>query len=81
MDKMDEKTPYFEFPNHSNQNNSPIGYPNMAQRNPMAAKKLDPPTRVIMYASGGIGNDNNPEREARMKWASESELKAMKLAK
>ncbi len=78
MDKMDEKTPNFEFPNHSNQNDSPIGYPDMSGKLPQSYAKLNPPDRKYVYHTGPLSHSVNPERH---KYAAKGEMQRMKLAK
>lgn len=81
MDKMKDGAPYFEYPNDVNQNNKPIGYPDMSGKDPKSYGKKEPPDRVIFYHSGPMSHSINPERPQKMKMASGSELQRMKLAK
>lgn len=81
MDKMKENAPNCEFPNNATPDHSPIGYPDMSGRNPMAYAKLEPPKRELVYHQGRLSHSVNPERPSKYKGASSSELQRMKLAK
>jgi hypothetical protein len=81
MDKMKDEAPNFEYPNSQNQNNSPIGYPDMSGMLPSSYPKKMPPTREYVYHSGKLSHSINPERPQKYKGASPQELKSMKLAK
>lgn len=81
MDKMKDEAPNFEHANSVNQDNSPIGYPDMSGRDPASYTKLDPPKRHIFENDGPYSHSVNPERSSQMKWSQASELKRMKLAK
>lgn len=81
MDKMKDSAPNFELKNGLNQDNSPIGYPDMSGKLPSSYGKLNPPKREYMYHSGPISHSINPERPSKYKGAESKELQRMKLAK
>ncbi len=78
MDKMKDSAPNFEFPNEVNQNNQPIGYPDLSGMLPSSYSKLNPPDRKYVMQSGPKSHSINPEKN---RFASMSELQRMKLAK
>ena len=61
MDKMKDSAPGFELSNGLNQNDSPIGYPNLAGKFPASYPKLNPPKRQLVYSTDRQSHSNNPE--------------------